>query len=971
MKSIYFLMKISICLVLFLLASFTVKSQAQEVLSREYFTENKGQWSSSVGFANFTTEQNTWITKNSIVFDYSKFERASDSFFNANRIVIPEPGSRYENMRRMRIRGHVLSMDFEGANPNAEKSAENNSDFYYNYVSGSGASNTIGTNSNNVVSRVSSYKKAGFESIYPGIDEIFYYKDGKLKYEFHLAAGSNPSDIRFHFTGADACSVGKDGNLNITISSWQVTHGDVVAYQEIDGKIEQISCNFEQVGKNSFGFRLGEYNSNYPLVIDPIIYSTYLGGSLNEWASIYKPTGLDADTSGCAYITGCTLSSNFPTTSGCYDALYNGDSLIIANPETGLSYYWKTGDIFVTKLNKEGSGLVFSTFVGGRSNEIGNDIVVDSIGEVFVTGMSCSSNFPTSPTAFCRTFSRGGVWYNDVVTFKLSSDGTNLLYSTFLGGIDDDQGLGICIDNAGCAYITGFSESGAYPVTTNAYQSNLFGTCDGFITKINPTGSALLFSSYIGGYSRDESHSIATDSNNTVYITGYTDSDTYPTTANAYRRTAITLMHKDVFVTVLSLPSGTGSASLLYSTYLGSTGNESGEKIRRDRIGSLYVGGWTSSTTGYPVTLNCFQNTYHGGATDGFLTVINPSLTGVNSLIYSTYFGGNGADTIQSISVDPIGITILTGTTNSTNFPVSANVTQQTLQGGYDAFISKISPYGNSTTDLLYSTYLGGSNDDAGSAIVMYKSDYAFVSGFTNSTNFPSTTGSFRSVNSGGYDIFLLKAFISSSVYLSFTAPDTVCVGQPVSIVNFTEGSSAYYWNFCAPDIELQPTVTNLGNFGYSNASFASVPDLKNDNGNFYMFSMLGSKILKFSFGTSLSTTPTVSEINVLSGITQGTPQFKCIRVVKDNNNWYGFISVFALYPSQQLICVVNFGNSLSNTPTLVNTIKMKDILSSSYNISSINIIKDGANWILLGIDAYSVCRFNFWFQYFEPKSYG
>ena len=315
-----------------------------------------------------------------------------------------------------------------------------------------------------------------------------------------------------------------------------------------------------------------------------------------------------------------------------------------------------------------------------------------------------------------------------------------LVYSTYLGGSGGDQGNSIAVDGSGNAYVTGVTDSTDFP-TVNSMQSTNGGDYDAFVTKLNPTGSALIYSTYLGGDGIDDGNGIAVDASGNAYVTGRTDSTNFPTTASAFQPT-IGGIYGNAFLAKLN---ATGSA-LVYSTYLGGSGDDSGNSIAVDTSGNAYVTGYTDSTN-FPATAGAFQPTIGGMFDNGFVTKLNP--TG-SALVYSTYLGGSGDDSGQGIAVEASGNAYVTGSTDSTNFPATAGAFQPTIGGMFDnGFVTKLNPTGSA---LVYSTYLGGSGNDSGNSIAVNTSGNAYVTGYTDSTNFPVTAGAFQPTIGGMFD---------------------------------------------------------------------------------------------------------------------------------------------------------------------------------------------------------------------------
>ncbi|MCP4557291.1 MAG: hypothetical protein GY836_17945, partial [Herbaspirillum sp.] len=443
-------------------------------------------------------------------------------------------------------------------------------------------------------------------------------------------------------------------------------------------------------------------------------YSTYLGGDETD-----RGYGIAVDGSGNAYVTGYTGSTDFPT---------------------GQAFQGNVGsvDAFVSKLAPSGGTLVYSTYLGGGGIDRGYGIAVDGSGNAYVTGYTGSTDFPTAQ-AFQGTYA-GGSW--DAFVSKVAPSGGTLVYSTYLGGGSGDSASGIALDTSGAAYVTGYTWSTNFP-TGQAFQGALGGggNYDAFVSKLAPGGTALTYSTYLGGAGYETGNGIAVDGSGNAYVTGYTTSTDFPT-AQAFQGTRPG--DYDAFVSKLA-PSG---ATLTYSTYLGGGSIDYGRGIAVDNSGNAYVTGETFSTD-FP-TAQAFQGTNVGASWDAFVSKLAPSGA---ALAYSTYLGGGAGDFGFGIAVDNPGNAYVTGQTGSADFP-TGQALQGTNAGSSDAFVSKLAPTG---ATLTYSTYLGGFFNDFGYGIAVDTSGNAYVTGFTGSYDFP-TAQAFQGTNAGGdYDAFVFK----------------------------------------------------------------------------------------------------------------------------------------------------------------------------------------------------------------------
>jgi hypothetical protein len=398
---------------------------------------------------------------------------------------------------------------------------------------------------------------------------------------------------------------------------------------------------------------------------------------------------------------------------------------------------------------------------------------------------------------------------------KLNARGTALVYSTYIGGSGDDVGSGIAVDGSGNAYVTGYTKSTNYDVTLGAFQMTNGGDWDVFVTKLNAAGNDLVYSTYIGGSSRDEGFGIAVDGSGYAYVTGYTESTNYDVTPGAFQTTKGGGW--DVFVTKLN---ATGSA-LVYSTYIGGNSSEVGYAIAVDGSGNAYVTGYTNSTN-YPVTPGAFQTT-NGGGGDVFVTKLNATGT---ALVYSTYIGGSNPDYGNAIAVDGSGNAYVTGETNSTNYPVTPGAFQTTKEGRWDVLVTKLNAVG---TALVYSTYIGGSGDEGGRGIAVDGGGNAYVTGFTNSTDYDVTPGAFQTTKEGGQDVFVTKVCHPTIITLT-SAPSTdnqtVCVNTAITPITYsTTGATGATFSglpagvtgtFSGGNITISGTPTVAGTFNYT-----------------------------------------------------------------------------------------------------------------------------------------------------------
>jgi hypothetical protein len=678
-------------------------------LDKKFFIENKGQWHSDVLYLCRMGGLDAWITKYGVNYTFFKLEEVPSA--NRNELSLPD---KFEH-KDYNLIGHRVLMKLQNHNPNPAREGKEKQEGYYNYF--------IGNDPSKHASHVGLYKEAVVKDVYNGIDLRYYFDKGGLRYDYVVHPGADPAQIVFTLEGSDKTYVNEKGNLVFTTRFGEVAMAELKAYQEGDKK--EIKSRFVKRG-DKWGIALASYDKTQALIIDPLVYSTYIGGS--DWDEGY---GIALDGSGNAYVTGRTRSTDYDVTGGAFQT-------------TGGGTWW---DVFVTKLNASGSGLVYSTYIGGSSEDWGLGIAVDGSGNAYVTGGTGSTDYHVTAGAFQATHGGGGV---DVFVTKLNASGSDLLYSTYIGGSDADEGFGIAADSSGNVYVTGRTRSTDYHVTAGVFQATHGGGgVDVFVTKLDASGSDLVYSTYIGGGSDDEGFDIAVDGSGNAYVTGWTGSTDYHVTAGAFQAT-----HGgggvDVFVTKLNA----SGSDLLYSTYIGGSDADEGFGIAVDGSGNAYVTGYTGSTD-YDVTVDAFQTTKEGNA-DVFVTKLNASGSG---LVYSTYIGGNDFEVGYSIAVDGSGNAYVTGYTFSTNYHVTMGAFQTTKEGNADVFVTKLNASGSG---LVYSTYIGGSSEEEGYGIAVDGSGNAYVTGLTSSTDYHVTAGAFQTTYGGGtYDVFVTKLNMS------------------------------------------------------------------------------------------------------------------------------------------------------------------------------------------------------------------
>jgi hypothetical protein len=627
---------------------------------------------------------------------------------------------------------------------------------------------------------IPTFAQVRYLNVFRDVNLLYYGRQGQLEYDFVLGAGADPRRIRLAVEGAERLELTPGGDLLLHVAGGEVRLQRPVAYQQVAQERRSVSVHYVLGRPHSpeVSFAVGSFDRRQPLVIDPVLsYSTYLGGTGGDVAF-----AIAVDSSANAYVTGQTFSTDFPTAP--------------ATPPPFQSSNKGNFDVFVTKLNSSGSssgsGLVYSTYVGGTGADIAYGIAVGAEGDAFITGSTTSSDFPVAPTAAPTAFQTTYGGNGDAFITQLNSTGSALAYSSYLGGRGADVGQAVAVDSAGNAYVTGSTQSSDFPTAGSPFQPTTGGGGDAFVTKVNFSGTELLYSTYLGGSNADVGQAIRVDSSGNAYVAGYTFSTNFPT-QNPYQSS--NHGSPNAFVTELN-PAG---SSLVFSTYLGGSSDDRAFGIALDSSGGVYVTG-ESLSADFPTTSGSFQTVNHGApqgslAGDAFATKFNPSGAGLS---YSTFIGGSYADQGNGIAVDPSGEAFITGFTQSSpgppaGFPI-LDAVQSLLDLGLgssckgnpcsDAFVTKLNASGSA---LVYSTYLGGSGADSGQGIALDSTGDPYVAGGTQSTDFPAIAGAYQGVLKGTASAFVAKIDVANSPNIA-VAPGALNFGnQTLSVPSATQ----------------------------------------------------------------------------------------------------------------------------------------------------------------------------------------
>lgn len=689
----------------------------------------------------------------------------------------------------------AVRLEVLGASGNGTITGEAPTRSHSNYFHGSDPSKWV--------TGAAHFEKVRVSQIKDGIDFLCYANQKRFEYDLIVRPGARPSDVRLRFAGAEKLELTTEGDLSIQTAVGTLTQHKPHIWQRAGTERETIAGRYEVAENGEVSVVVGPYDHNRELVIDPVVtYSTFLGGTFSDQA-----LAIAVDASRNVYVTGSTASVNFPTTVGAYS---------VAEKSTST-------DVFVSKLNPSGTALLYSTYIGGANTDIANAIAVDAAGNAYITGSTQSSDYPTTTGAFQITRKASN---QDVFVTKINPAGSALVYSTYLSGTNTQIGYGIQVDSSGNAYVAGSTGSSNFPTTTGAYTTVAPGNNGAaFVAKINPTGTQLVYSTFLGGGSGDSASAIVLDGSNNAYVAGAAGLN-FPTTIGAYQTTNKSGSYQNGFVAEISADG----SKLVASTLLGASAtstyyNQSAAlALAMDSSANVYVTGNTYSPT-FPTTVNAFSGApsscYYCFYPHAFVSKMNSALT---SLTYSTYLGGSNSDYGTGITVDSGGNAYVTGYTTSGDFPITpGSLLARKNPANQSIFMTQFDPTG---AFLTYSTIFGGTGQEVGTGIAVDPTLGVYLSGYTTSSDFPTTSGVLQAVstnsNSSSYDGFVLKLDLSSqtscTVALSPSGYSAPLGGGQASLAITTPAGCP--WVLYNPSSSLTITGPTSG-FGNATANFS------------------------------------------------------------------------------------------------------------------------------------------------------
>ena len=671
------------------------------------FTKNEGQWPDDILFRTDAGGATVWLTATGAYYQFTRRVPLTASVGAVSDLGDPGHFPAGKDRGRDSVETLVIKATFAGANPHPEVIADGALEYKCNYFFGDDPAKWR--------ANVPNYNAVTLTGIYPGID-VKYSADvnGRAVYEFIAAPGVELSQIEVAYEGAET-ALNAEAKL-IVSAAW----GELMEAITVPANGAGVATPlYSSTGHTTGLDRPALHRSEAQSANVELAYSTYLGGGGDD-----EGRGIAVDAAKYAFVTGNTTSADFPTV----DPFQTDQGV---------------GDIFVTKINTNGSSLIYSTYLGGGALDQVLAIVLDANSNAYVTGLTGSSNFPTLDPF---QMNQGSV---DGFVCKLSPSGSTLVFSTYLGGSSYDECRDIAVNDTLNCYVTGYTASTDFP-TLNPYQTDQ-GMIDAFVTKFTPDGMSIDFSTYIGGALNDYGSALELDpqvsqSFNDVYVTGHTASTDFPT-VNPYQGT-----HQgggaDAFVSKL----GSTGSSLSYSSYLGGAGGDYAICMDVDDSGRAQVGGYTSSSN-FP-TVNPYQATFQGGTYDGFVAVLSSSGGVVD---FSTFIGGINDEVISYLITLAFIATYVGGYSDSPDLP-TVNAYQGTNQGFMDAFCGKfIVANPELPPELRYFSYLGGSSNDGGEAAAVDAAGDAYVLGTTVSANYPTLNSYQGTFQGGSNDAFVTK----------------------------------------------------------------------------------------------------------------------------------------------------------------------------------------------------------------------
>ncbi len=724
------------------------------------FVENKGQLTSIDGnirndikFYLQSGNLTAYFTPNSIIYTFHK--QVKDNIVPNNMFLATENNIFPREDVRSELEYFICEMKMKGANFGTRISGENANDeilnFYYSHCPQG-------------ILDVKSYKKIIYHNIYDNIDLVVYATGNKFgfKYDFIVHRNANPAIIKLEYENGKV-EKAKDGTVEILCHNFKIMEAQPFSYQNINNSKKEISSKFN-IAHTALSFNISDYDRTQDLVIDPVInWATYYGGSDGDHSH-----AIAIDYQANVVISGWTLSKNFPVTNG--------------------SRYTGALDLFVAKFDYTGKRL-WATYYGGREEDYGYNVAIDSAAHIYVTGWTWDKNFPVTSGCFQSKFLGGK---NEGVLIKFDRNGKRL-WATYVGGSSEEHLYGLAIDKKFNVITAGWSRSRDFPNKKSAINTKRQFD-DIALVSFNSSGE-YQWSTFLGGDSVEMAKSLSFDISGNIILTGSTHSNNLTLTHDAQQRRL-----QGAWDAVVAKFSITGN--LMYSSYLGGTLSDYGTAIATDSRNNIFVCGYTSSKD-FPTTDKAFQKK-NNGRSNCFITKFSQ----INSIKGSSYLGGKSEDYAYALTIDRSDNVIFTGQTSSPNFPITPNAVQHYLKGSSDVFGAKLT---NNLTGAFWVTFYGGDDDDLGKGVATDRYQNIYITGYTKSTDFPVTEDVHQKDLAGQYDAFIFKHCATSPYSeININGKTTFCSGNSVEL---DAGSGFLFYEWSNGERSQKITVTKSGSY--------------------------------------------------------------------------------------------------------------------------------------------------------------
>lgn len=720
------------------------KGNIPKISAGSAFVENKGQLGEEVLFSAKMKNVNVILKNDCILYDFYKIVDKD----NQNNTV-----RKQGTVIKMKLIGSVMNSDIKGI------SAESHTKNFF-----------MGNDRSKWIKNLKEFKIVEYNEVYDNIDMRLSLDNSFPRYDFIVKPGANPGDIKLAFEGGGNLTIDNESGMAFSTEIGTIRNGKIYAYQNINGQKIEVECNFVN-GPEGIGFELEDYDSQYELVIDPLVYMSYLGGELDESINAIKTVGENS-----FVVSGWTESLDFVTTPGTYDSTFS---------------LYKDG--FISKFEIEGAScnLIFSTFLGSVDTDIINGMDIDMEGNIFVCGETNSTDFPALES-FNIMYNQG----YDAFIAKLNPDGNELMFSGFVNGSGEDYAKAIKLDKNGNPHIVGNTDSKDFFVK-NGYQMERDGGTDIFVAKLSANGKSLSFSTFVGGDGDDIAYGMDLNEDGYVYVTGETQSTNFPVWPfqSGWGGHIIKKPYdytynggKDAFVFSL-VESGT---ALFFSTYFGGKSGDIGKAVCACDDGSALIVGETEENTEYDTEFPISDNVYavtHSGGWDCFIAKIEyPKKSNWFSmdqqLLFSTYYGDKLDDFVTGITLIGTPSEILvTGYTRSPKYPIYESPDAK-FKGAIDSYATYFTENG---AEIIYSTVFGDQSDDVLNAVAFNDRNDLYFGGYTTSKKFTPIGNAYQSEFGGGaMDCMILKLSKGEISIDPFTE-DEYCAGSPLTIKWYTK----------------------------------------------------------------------------------------------------------------------------------------------------------------------------------------